>query len=71
MTIQDSMRGPGSSKGHIAILGKAINYMVDKVGEFHSAGTTEFMASILPVGEDAERFIARTKSLLRSLVEKH
>lgn len=37
---------------------------------FASAGATEFMASMLPVGEDAEGSLARTRSLLGSLVGK-
>lgn len=37
---------------------------------FASAGATEFIASVLPVGENEQESIARTRSLLGSLVGK-
>ena len=44
--------------------------LTETVQQAVKAGATEFMASIRPVGEDAEGSIARTKSLLGSFVGK-
>ena len=35
-----------------------------------SAGTTDFLASIYPVGDDAAASVARTRALVNSLVGK-
>ena len=40
-----------------------------QIRAFADAGATEFVASVFPVGDDAEASIARTQALLKSLVE--
>ena len=39
-----------------------------QIRAFADAGATEFMASVFPVGDDAEASVVRTRALLKSLV---
>ena len=61
--IHDLAEGPSE----VTVVGNEAQ-VEQQLRAFASAGATEFMASILPVGEDAEGSIARTRSLLGSLV---
>jgi len=61
----EGVEGPSE----VAVLGNEAQ-VEQQLRAFASAGATEFMASILPVGEDAEGSVARTRSLLGSLVGK-
>ena len=61
----EGVEGPSE----VAVVGNEAQ-VEQQLRAFASAGATEFMASILPVGEDSEGSIARTTSLLGSLVGK-
>lgn len=61
----EGVEGPSE----VAVVGNEAK-VEQQLRAFASAGATEFMASILPVGEDSEGSIARTTSLLGSLVGK-
>ena len=53
----------------VAVVGNE-SQVEQQVRGFASAGATDFMGSILPVGEDTEASVTRTRDLLRSLVGK-
>ncbi len=54
-----------------------VNWLTELAGSqaqqlkaFANVGATEFMAAVMPVGNDAQESVARTKRLLASLVGK-
>lgn len=59
----EGVEGPSE----VAVIGNEAQ-VEEQLRAFASAGATEFIASILPVGEDSEGSITRTRNLLRSLV---
>ena len=61
----EGVEGPSE----VAVIGNEAQ-VEQQLRGFASAGATEFMASILPVDQDAEESAARTGSLLGSLVGK-
>jgi alkanesulfonate monooxygenase SsuD/methylene tetrahydromethanopterin reductase-like flavin-dependent oxidoreductase (luciferase family) len=61
----EGVEGPSE----VAVVGNE-SQVEQQVRGFASAGATDFMGSILPVGEDPEASVTRTRELLRSLVGK-
>ena len=61
----EGVEGPSE----VAVVGNEVQ-VEQQLRTFASAGATDFIASILPVGEDADGSIARARSLLGSLVGK-
>ncbi len=53
----------------VAVIGNE-DEVADRLRAFANAGATDFLASPFPVGDDAEGSVARTESLLASLVGK-
>ena len=61
----EGVEGPSE----VAVVGNE-SQVEEQLRAFASAGTTDFIASILPVGESHEESVSRTWQLLRSLVGK-
>ncbi len=61
----EGVEGPSE----VAVIGNE-SQVEGQLRDFANAGATDFIASILPVGEDAEASAARTWDLLRSLAGK-
>ena len=55
------------SPAEVAIIGNEAE-VEDRLRALSSAGATEFLASIFPVGDDEDASVARTRELLKSLV---
>ena len=55
------------SPAEVAIIGDEAE-VEDQLKALSSAGATDFLASIFPVGDDADGSVARTRELLKSLV---
>ncbi len=65
MLDKEGAAGPAD----VAILGDE-STVERQLRDLASAGATEFIAAIVPVGDDASRSVARTSTLLRSLIGK-
>ncbi len=61
----EGVEGPSE----VTVVGDEL-HVEQQLKAFASAGATEFMASVMPVGNDAQESVARTKRLLASLVGK-
>ena len=60
----EDVEGPSE----VAVVGSEAE-VARQIRAFADAGATEFIANIFPVGDDAEASVARTRALLKSLVE--
>ena len=56
-----------SGVGAVSVIGDEAE-VERQIRAFADAGATEFVASVFPVGDDADASVARTRALLRSLV---
>jgi alkanesulfonate monooxygenase SsuD/methylene tetrahydromethanopterin reductase-like flavin-dependent oxidoreductase (luciferase family) len=65
MLDKEGAAGPAD----VAIVGNEAE-VAQQIRGIASAGATDFMAPMVPVGADAEASLARTRSLLKSLVGK-